>query len=151
YLVTCALKAEQDGRLGPRARESAMRSHVAQGKALFQAACERGAGDPKARNDLAWSLATCPDPRFRDAARAVELARGSVERAPREGNYWNTLGVALYRAGDWKAAVEALGKSMQLGGGGNGSDWFFLAMAHARLGDRAAAKQSYDKAVRWVE
>src|SRR5439155_1257025 len=62
-------------------------------------------------NDLAWVLATCPDAKFRNPGRAVELAKKAVALAPKEGNHWNTLGVAHYRAGDWKAATASLEKS----------------------------------------
>jgi uncharacterized protein HemY len=79
------------------------------------------------------------------------LAQKAVQRAPRAGPYWNTLGVAHYRAGDWKAAVAALNKSMELGQGGDSSDWFFLALAHGRLGDKAQARQWYDQALRWMQ
>src|SRR5262249_20928000 len=64
----------------------------------------------KSVNNLAWLLATCPDSKLRDPKRAVELAQETVTSAPKEGNHWNTLGVALYRAGDWKAAIVALKK-----------------------------------------
>ena len=50
--------------------------------------------DPKyaaAPNGLAWLLATCPDQKIRNAARAVAPARKAVELAPQAANYWNTL------------------------------------------------------------
>jgi uncharacterized protein HemY len=56
-----------------------------------------------------------------------------VELTPGDGAYWSTLGVACYRAEDWKATIAALEKSMELSKGGNGFDWFFLAMAHWQL------------------
>jgi uncharacterized protein HemY len=59
-------------------------------------------------------LATSPDSKFRDPKRAVELAKKAVKLAPKEGNYWNTLGVAQYRASDWKEAIAALEKSIEL-------------------------------------
>jgi tetratricopeptide (TPR) repeat protein len=104
-----------------------------------------------AQNNLAWLLATCPEIRFRDAQRALELAKRAVELAPKQGGHWNTLGVAHYRAGDWKAAVAALEKSMELRKGGDAYDWFFLAMAHWKLGDAKEARQWYDRAVQGVE
>jgi uncharacterized protein HemY len=61
------------------------------------------------------------------------------------------LGVANYRAGHWGAAIEALEKSMELRNGGDGSDWFFLAMAHWQLGDRGRARTWYDRAVAWLD
>jgi tetratricopeptide (TPR) repeat protein len=103
------------------------------------------------RNNLAWLLTTCPDSKLRDPSRAVELAKKAVELAPKEGTLWNTLGVAQYRAGDWKAAIEALSKSMELRNGGDSNDWFFLAMAHWQLGDKPQARSWFDKAVEWME
>jgi tetratricopeptide (TPR) repeat protein len=102
-------------------------------------------------NDLAWLLATCSDQSFRDVPRALELARKVVAAKPSEGAFWNTLGVVQYRAGDWKAAIDALEKSMELRNGGDSSDWFFLAMARWQLGDQKEARRWYDRAVRWME
>jgi superkiller protein 3 len=110
--------------------------------------------DPKyaqAYNGLAWLLATCPDARFRDQKQAVELAKKAVELAPKAGIFWSTLGVANYGAGAWKDAVATLEKSMELREGGNSVDCFVLAMAHAKLNDKEAARQWYDKAVAWMD
>jgi uncharacterized protein HemY len=79
------------------------------------------------------------------------LAQQAVKLKPSEGIFWNTLGAAHYRAGDWKAAVTALEKSMELRKGGDAGDWFFLAMAHWQLGDKEQARQWYDKAVPWMD
>ena len=95
-------------------------------------------------------LATYHEVRFRDPKRAVALAKKAVELKPQEGSYWNTLGVAQYRCGSWKAAVAALEKSIELGKAGDSSAWFFLSMAHWQLGDKEAARKSYDKAVQWM-
>ncbi len=103
------------------------------------------------QNQWAWSLVTRPDLQSRNPRKAVELAKKAVGLAPKEATYRKTLGVALYRAGDWKQAVESLTKSMELGNGGNGNDWFFLAMAHWQLGDRTQARSWYDKAIPWME
>src|SRR5207249_4024747 len=65
-------------------------------------------------NNLAWLLATDTDLKVRDPKRAVELAKKAVELAPKEGYIRNTLGVAYYRAGEWKAAIVELEKSMEL-------------------------------------
>ena len=119
--------------------------------AASQTLLELAPKDSKVHNNLAWWLATCQEPRPRDPARAVELARKAVELAPKQGMFWNTLGVAQYRAGDSNAAVAALTKSMELSNGGDSNDWFFLAMAHWHLGDKPQALSWYDKAVRWME
>src|SRR5207244_3419417 len=43
-----------------------------------------------AQNNFAWLLATCPDEKFRDARRALDLAVKAVALAPEKGSYWNT-------------------------------------------------------------
>src|SRR5262249_4225694 len=96
-------------------------------------------------------LANCPDRTLRDPGKALELAKQAVEHAPGKGEYWNTLGAAHYRVREWKNAVGALEKSMELRKGGDAADWFFLAMADWRLGDEGQAGKWYDQAVRWVE
>src|SRR5262249_24118603 len=58
--------------------------------------------------DLARTLITHSDPVRRDPDRAVSLAREAVELEPRQPVAWNTLGIALYRAGRWKDAIEKL-------------------------------------------
>jgi tetratricopeptide (TPR) repeat protein len=107
--------------------------------------------DPALNNDLAWFLATSPEPRLRDAALAVRLAKKAVAAQRQSGEHRNTLGVAHYRNGDYKAAVAELETAMSLRKGGDGFDWFFLAMAHWRLGDRDQARKWCDQAVRWMQ
>jgi tetratricopeptide (TPR) repeat protein len=103
-------------------------------------------------NDLAWLLATCPYPELRDPEQAVELATKAVARSLplTVKEFWNTLGVAQYRAGHWADAVAALEKSMQVRND-SAHDWFFLAMAHWQLGDKEEARDWYDKAVAWMD
>ena len=107
--------------------------------------------DAMLHNNFAWLLATCPDPKLRDAAQAVQVAQRAVKLAPPSNTEFNnTLGVCLYRAGDWKGAIRTLEKSIELGNGGNSFDWFFLAMAHWQLGKKADARRWYDQAVAWM-
>jgi tetratricopeptide (TPR) repeat protein len=106
---------------------------------------------PIGHNDLAWLLATCPDVKFRNPSQAVIHAKQAVELAPTNGMFWNTLGVAQYRNGDWKAAIEALMKSVQLRKGGDSNDFFFLAMAHWQLNEKDKACAWYEKAVAWMD
>jgi tetratricopeptide (TPR) repeat protein len=102
-------------------------------------------------NGLAWVLATSPDLPVRDPAAAIAEARKALELAPQQGSVWNTLGVAQYRAGDWKAAIASLEKSMELRSGGDSFDWFFLAMAHAQCGERERARAFFDRAGKGME
>jgi serine/threonine protein kinase/tetratricopeptide (TPR) repeat protein len=101
-------------------------------------------------NNVAWVLATCADPLVRDPGRAVELARKAVASKPKAGDFWNTLGAALARAGAWDEACSAFTTSMQLRGGGDSRDWFFLALAHWHRGDREGARRWYDRAEAWM-
>jgi tetratricopeptide (TPR) repeat protein len=57
------------------------------------------------------------------------------------------LGIAHYRAGDWKAATEALEKAAELRASSFAHACFFLAMAHFQTGQKNQARQWYDKAV----
>jgi serine/threonine protein kinase len=104
-----------------------------------------------AYRDFAEFLVTCPDAKFRKLAQAVILAKKAVELAPKEAKFWSTLGAAQLSAGNWKEAVAAFNKSMELRKGGDSNDWFFLAMAHWQLGDKEKARSWYDKAVQWME
>ena len=101
-------------------------------------------------NTFAWSLVTCPVPELRNPRRAVELARQATRMIPGQGAGWNTLGAALLRAGDPGAALDALERAMAINNGGDGFDWFFVAMAYHDLGRHLEARQWFDKADRWT-
>ncbi len=101
-------------------------------------------------NDLAWLWANHPDPSRRDPVSAVAMSRRATDECPDAAAYWNTLGVAHYRAGDDRAAVDALDRARALGGG-SAFDDVFLAMAHARLGDTAGARQDLARAMLQAE
>jgi tetratricopeptide (TPR) repeat protein len=68
----------------------------------------------QALNHTAWMFLGLGDPAAVDAAACVRAAERAVELMPDAGACWNTLGVARYRAGEWKAAIDALTKSMEL-------------------------------------
>jgi tetratricopeptide (TPR) repeat protein len=108
-------------------------------------------GDGATLNNYASFLSDCPDVAARDPARAVTLAEQAVAREPGVGAYWNTLGVARYRTGQWSAAEAALKRSVELRKGGDPWDWFFLAMTAWRQGDREQARGWYDRSVRWMD
>jgi tetratricopeptide (TPR) repeat protein len=105
-----------------------------------------------AMNNLAWFLASSPDSsKSQNAVRAVELARKVVTAAPQQGNFRNTLGAALYRAGAFREAIAVLEEAMELKGGGDCCDWFFLCMAHRGLGNLDQAREWFQKAVQFME
>jgi tetratricopeptide (TPR) repeat protein len=133
-LVALATRLTRTGR-GPEAKEHLLR------------AVELNPSHTTGTNNLAWLLATHPDPKLRDPTRAVELGKKAVQLAPKQGYIWNTLGVACYRAGAWKDAIAALTQSMKLARGGTPTDWLFLAMTHQKLGQEEEARRWYDRAV----
>ncbi|WP_028323575.1 SPOR domain-containing protein [Desulfatirhabdium butyrativorans] len=59
----------------------------------------------RAYNQLAWALAVCPNPKIRNGARAVEMARKAVELEPSAYHY-DTLAAAYAEAGHFKDAVK---------------------------------------------
>ena len=103
----------------------------------------------QALNNLAWLEATCPETNFRNSKLAVRHARRATVLQPGDGNYWNTLGAAHYRAGDWEDAKTAFARSMALRREGDSFDWFFLALVELKLGRKAVARHWYDRAVEW--
>jgi tetratricopeptide (TPR) repeat protein len=105
----------------------------------------------EANNNLAWLLATCPNTELRDPPEALRLARRAVEVEPQQGNFWNTLGVAFYRAGELEQAKKALEKSLELRNAGDSFDWFFLALVDLKRGKEDQAREWYDKAVAWYQ
>ena len=98
-----------------------------------------------AHNNLAWALARGPDEPWFDPRRGLAEARKAVELDPKNGNVWNTLGVAAFRTRDWQTADHALKKSIELAGG-SAHDWFFLAMTQWIQGDKCEARRSFDQA-----
>jgi serine/threonine-protein kinase len=148
----------------PRCRRNLVESCVALGMQLFELGRASEAGDlyrkahgvdpedPVANNNLAWFLTNHPEPGLRNAARAVQLAKKAVDAQRKSGLNWNTLGAAHYRNGDHKAAIAELETAARLReGGGESWDWFFLAMAHWRLGDFNEARTYFDRGQQWMD
>ena len=92
-------------------------------------------------NDLAWLELTHSGPVSGNLVSTLALARQVVKKCPNSGVYWNTFGVACFRADDFKGAVTALNHSTALNNGGIPFDHVFLAMAHAQLGNQQQAQQ----------
>jgi tetratricopeptide (TPR) repeat protein len=106
---------------------------------------------------LAQFLVTCPDRSLRDPDRAITLAEKALvsnfdsawgER-PSIARCWRILGVARYQTRDFKGAVKALEKSVQLTCGGDAYTWFPLALAHWKLGSKMDAERFVDDAFEW--
>jgi tetratricopeptide (TPR) repeat protein len=97
-------------------------------------------------NNFSWMLATARDEASRDGVQSVELGYEAVRAVPDDGNYWNTLAVAQFRAGQLPESRASFDESMSRRGGGDGYDWYFLAMIAHREGRTDEAKSWYDRA-----
>lgn len=118
--------------------------------AAYRRALEQDPDFSVASNDLAWELALLPDRSPSEVDQSVDYAMRAVKRRPWNGAFWNTLGLARYRAGEWAEATAALRRSMQLRDGGDGFDWFLLALTFSRQGDHATAREWFERADRWM-
>jgi tetratricopeptide (TPR) repeat protein len=132
----------------------------------YRRALEARPGDGDVQWKLAWFLANCPNPQYRDPAQAVALAKKNLELpqeevppagsalgagGERQGYYWRALGMAYYRTGDWDHAVTSLEKSRALHNGTCTCGWSVLAMAHWRRGDKEEAQHCYERGCWWFE
>jgi tetratricopeptide (TPR) repeat protein len=100
-------------------------------------------------NGLAWAYLLAPRP-LRDPAQGLAMAQKAVRLEPGNPLYRNTLGVAYYRVGRYREAVEAL--RVDLDGQDDrflAWDLCFLAMSYHRLGDGDRAREYRSWALRW--
>ncbi|WP_231615965.1 tetratricopeptide repeat protein [Novipirellula artificiosorum] len=111
---------------------------------------ELNPGNADAYNVLAWLLVTVPieNGEYQDIDSAVSLAQNACKLAPNNAGFWNTLGVAHYRAEQWQEVIAAMEESMELGVD-HPTNWLFLAMAHQRQGNRDEAQHWYRKSIAW--
>jgi tetratricopeptide (TPR) repeat protein len=102
-------------------------------------------------NERAWQLANSDKPNSRDPKRALDLVQEAISLLPNDAVFRQTLGVAHYRAENWKDAVEALEKSRQLHADLRTDSLvlFFLSMGHERRNEKDQARQLFDQAVQW--
>jgi Tetratricopeptide repeat/WD domain, G-beta repeat/WD40-like Beta Propeller Repeat len=102
-------------------------------------------------NNLAWKLVAGPESE-RDPRRAVPLARRAVALAPDHDTFQNTLGLVLYRAGQYAEAIPVLERSLAKNNNASAPyDLFFLALCHAKHRDASRARAYFDRAVAWLK
>jgi tetratricopeptide (TPR) repeat protein len=112
-------------------------------------------GHPEEAGRAVWWCAVLPEAAT-DPARLVAVAERAVAADPDNPRLFPALGAALYRGGRLLEAVQRLtsAEGATLGGATTGwltpevetGSWLFLAMAHARLGHTAEARQWLAKA-----
>jgi tetratricopeptide (TPR) repeat protein len=105
---------------------------------------EHSAQDLGAMNDRAWAAVRHSAEGGVLVRDAALLAQRIVAAAPGNGDYRNTLGVALYRAGEYPAALDALRRSEALdlarGKGESPANWAFIALSLLRMGEGPKAE-----------
>ncbi len=62
----------------------------------------------------------------------------------------NTLGVALYRVGDWQRALDTLEPLLEDPEQRHSYNYFFIAMSHWQLGEKAAALKACAEGEQWM-
>ncbi|WP_165068913.1 tetratricopeptide repeat protein [Paludisphaera rhizosphaerae] len=120
-------------------------------KAAVDKAADLGARNASIQNLLAYVLATTSHPGLRDPSRAVELARRATGFSPLNGAYESTLGLALFRSGQYDEAVVRLERAECLPGRLEGLDALALTLAHTQKGDLSTARRHYEHAMKWAE
>jgi len=113
--------------------------------------------DAQAAHWAAWTCALAPDA-VADSSRPVALARNAAKSDPTSIQYLVTHGAVLYRAGRLQQAIQRLTEADRLVPDPTkrpqmspAYTWFFLGMAHHRLGHGDEAKNYLEKAVRSMD
>jgi protein O-mannosyl-transferase len=93
----------------------ARQKKFAEAAASFHAALRASSAYADAANDLAWLLATCPEPNLRNVPEAVRLAQLACELTRyTDPMHLDTLGVAHSEAGQFKEAITWTEKAIAL-------------------------------------
>jgi tetratricopeptide (TPR) repeat protein len=105
----------------------------------------------QACNNLAWTYLAGPEA-LRDVEAALPLAEKAARLSAGIATIRNTLGLAYYRAGRFRKAIEVLRPNLE-----SQENWvlafdlYILAMSHCHLGELERARDYYDWAVRWSQ
>ena len=118
--------------------------------AAFERAMAHSPDNAALINEVSWTVVKPSSGESEQYQRGLELARRLNELVPENGDYLNTLGIALYRNGKWTEAIAALKQSEELSPNRQTShNAYFLAMSSWHLSDPATALEWYEKAVAW--
>ena len=103
--------------------------------------------NPRSAYLAAWTCVLSADAEVK-GKRLVELAKQAVERAPRDPDYLDTLGAALFRAGDLETAARRLKEALALRGRRPSlHEWLWLALVNQRMGMSSEARKWLEKAL----
>jgi serine/threonine protein kinase/uncharacterized protein HemY len=149
YLQRCLFLAAKDQKLTPDQRMELTQTYDRQLLALLAESAKRDVDHPEVQRLLALFLTTSPDPKYRDTARALDLAEKALKQSSTKGPCWAALGVAQYRLGKWQEAITVIEKARQLKEGKE--TLFFLAMAYWKQGEKKLAQERYDEALEWMK
>jgi Flp pilus assembly protein TadD len=84
------------------------------------------------KNNLAWVLATCPEPSLRNGNRAVMLAREATSSSTRKNaSYLDTLAAAYAEDGQFDKAVDSVRDALDISM--NNGNYRFIPILQARL------------------
>ena len=113
---------------------------------VYQKALDITPDDPLASNNLAYSmLQSGSDPEL-----AVTLAQAARKKMPDSYNAADTLGWALYRKGNYGAAIDSFRRALALGERGKEDDpvvHYHLGLAYERAGQYALARQQMQRSL----
>ena len=122
----------------------------------YRKALEKDPNSMIAANNLAWLYATTG---MGNIDEAVRLAQGVVQKNPNMSGFVDTLGWVYYKKGLYPAAVEQLSNAVRLNelearaanGAPSATYNYHLGMALKGKGDKEAARQALQKAIRLAE
>jgi Flp pilus assembly protein TadD len=115
--------------------------------AAYRSALALNPAHRPAANNLAWLLATCPDPRHRDGKAAVALMQWAAAPDVTTWQYVGTLAAACAEAGDFDAALRHATRAQQLAAGtdeGRWTRWLATLSQHKPLRDVEELKNKAD-------
>jgi tetratricopeptide (TPR) repeat protein len=118
-------------------------------RAMLLQLAEQSPEDPTLLNNTSWSIVVNPDRRPEEYRRALQYAEAACRLVPQESTFVNTLGVARYRAGQYREALDDLNRSLKFNaprfGGPIPADLAFIAMVQHRLGQAAEARTTLEQ------
>jgi len=130
---------------------------AASGRVRVGRELENGEGDAASvLNDRAWQIVSDPDSRDADYRGGLRMAQSAVRMDPENPFYLNTLGVAQYRNGNWREALDTLREAAERNAAEShpypsAEDSVFMAMAQWQLGNENEARELLDRTRKEME